>query len=100
MPAREPGPAVPGRRDERTPGDEIPIRSDPARLADGWERRFVIEGARVADYVRLYESLGYDVVADRVRAEAALDDCTDCRMLALLDFRVIYTRARSADSAR
>jgi hypothetical protein len=82
------------------PGDralpaETRLQADPARVAEGWEPRFVIEGARVADLVRLYESLGFEVIAEPVRAEEAMDDCTDCRLVALLDFRMIYTRARS-----
>ena len=72
---------------------------DPARLGEGWERRFVIERSRVADHVRLYESLGFEVIAEPARPEEAGIDCTDCRIIALLDFRVIYTRARQSQAA-
>ena len=70
------------------------LRADPARLAEGWERRFVIEGRRAEDCVRLYESLGFDVIADPVRAEDVAEDCTDCGLLAQFEFRMLYTRPR------
>jgi hypothetical protein len=71
------------------------IRPDPARLAEGWERRFVVEARRAEEYVRLYESIGYEVAADPVRREQVDEDCDDCRVVLLLDFRTIYTRART-----
>jgi len=79
---------------------ESRLQANPALLAEGWERRFVIEGARVAEYVRLYESLGFEVIAEPVHAEGAQDDCTDCRIIAFLEFRLIYTRAKQSNAAR
>lgn len=110
MPARDRDDPAPDRpepaRDTVSPAEvrrlaaESWLQADPARLAEGWERRFVIEGARAADFVRLYESLGFDVIAEPVRADDAGEDCHDCRIVALLDFRMIYTRARRADVTR
>ena len=70
------------------------VRPDPARLDQGWVRRFVIEARRAEEYVRLYESIGYDVVADPVRREQVDDRCDDCRVVLLLDYRTIYTRSK------
>ncbi|HET9952475.1 MAG TPA: hypothetical protein VFS09_11845 [Candidatus Eisenbacteria bacterium] len=72
------------------------IAPDPARLAEGWERRFVVEGRRAPEYVELYESLGFDVAADPVRREQVADECDDCRLALLMEFRTIYTRPRRA----
>ena len=72
------------------------VRPDPARLEQGWVRRFVIEARRAEEYVRLYESIGYDVVADPVRREQVDDRCDDCRVVLLLDYRTIYTREKEA----
>lgn len=77
---------------------ESQLEGDPALLAAGWERRFVIEKTRLADCVRLYESLGFEVIAEPVRVEEAMEDCQDCRVLALLEFRMIYTRRAGARS--
>ena len=68
------------------------IRPDPARIAEGWEPRFVVEARRVPEYVDLYASLGFEVLADPVRRDHVAPSCSDCRVAILLDFRTIYTR--------
>ncbi len=65
---------------------EAQVEADPARIADGWERRFIADGPRVAEMVALYESLGYEVVADPIRAEQLDDECVDCQVLMQLAF--------------
>jgi len=70
------------------------IRPDPARVADGWERRFLADPARAREATELYEQLGFEVAADPVRAEDLTDDCADCRLIAAIGFRVIYTRRK------
>jgi hypothetical protein len=70
------------------------IEADPARLAEGWSRRFIIEGARAGEMIRLYEELGYEVCADPIRGETVSNDCVDCRLVMMLDFKMIYTRRR------
>ena len=75
---------------------ESSIRPDPARLADGWERRFVIEARRVEEYVRLYEAAGYEVAADPVRPEQVEESCGDCRAVLALEYRTVYTRRPGA----
>ncbi len=65
---------------------------DPARLEAGWERRFVADGQRADEAIRLYEELGFEVAADPVPPEALTGACTDCQLLMLLRFRTIYTR--------
>ncbi|HSM09320.1 MAG TPA: hypothetical protein VLA33_09920 [Gemmatimonadota bacterium] len=71
---------------------EAHLHPDPARVADGWERRFVTDAKRAAEAVELYESLGFEVVADPVRPEEMGEQCDTCRLLVLLKFRTIYTR--------
>jgi hypothetical protein len=75
---------------------EARIAPDPARLAAGWERRFVTDSSRVAEMVRLYEELGWEAVADPIRPEQLVGDCDDCRVAAQLRFVTIYTRPRRA----
>ena len=74
--------------------DEKTLAADPARLAAGWEPRFVADGRRAEEAVALYESLGFDVAADPVRIETLDPDCADCQLVMLLGFRTIYTRKR------
>ena len=72
------------------------ISADPERLAAGWARRFVVEARRAPEYVDLYASLGLEVCADPVRREQVADECDDCRIAILLEFRTIYTRSRGS----
>jgi hypothetical protein len=68
------------------------IRPDPARLAAGWELRFVIEKARAADLALLYVKSGFEVAQDPVAPELLDDECMDCRLVAQLEYVSIYTR--------
>jgi hypothetical protein len=92
----EPAPIIPlaslvrGEAHRSVAGERI--RPDPARLAAGWERRFVIERPRAADLARLYEESGFEVALDPVAPELLEDDCTDCRLVARLEYVMLYTR--------
>ena len=68
------------------------IHADPARVADGWERRFIADGPRVEEMIQLYRELGYEVVADPIEPEHLGGDCEDCQLVIRLRFRMIYTR--------
>lgn len=70
------------------------IEGDPARIADGWQRRFIADARRAKEATELYERLGYEVCADPVKPEEVGTDCGDCQLLAALQFKVIYTRRR------
>lgn len=71
------------------------IKPDPARVAAGWERRFVIERSRVADFVVLYEESGFEVAVDSVAPELLEDECADCALVARLDYVQVYVRRRA-----
>ncbi len=70
------------------------LEGDPQRLADGWQRRFIADGRRAQEMIELYESLGYEVVAEPVRPDEIGEDCDDCQLAALLKFVTIYTRKK------
>lgn len=70
------------------------VRPDPARVAAGWDRRFVIEAARAADLVKLYEDVGFEVAVDPVSPGQLQDECLDCRLVARLGFAQVYVRRR------
>jgi len=75
---------------------EAQLQADPARVADGWERRFIADGARAEEAIQLYESLGFEVVADPLQADELAEECDDCLLVALMKFRTIYTRRKDA----
>ncbi|OGF22408.1 MAG: hypothetical protein A2V63_10090 [Candidatus Eisenbacteria bacterium RBG_19FT_COMBO_70_11] len=68
------------------------IEADPARVAEGWERRFVADGARAEEMIALYRELGFEVVADPIRPDHIGDQCESCQLLIRLQFKMIYTR--------
>lgn len=71
---------------------EARLVPDPARLAAGWERRFVADAARTEEALRLYAELGFEVCADPLEPAQLTGECADCRLLMLRTFRTIYTR--------
>ena len=77
---------------------ESQIEGDPQRIADGWERRFIADGRRAEEMMRLYSDLGFEVCADPVSPNEVGEDCDDCQLLAALQFKIIYTRKREGDS--
>ena len=79
-------------REARRVLSEDQLRADPARLAEGWERRFVADALRAKEAVEVYQQLGFEVAADPIRVEDVDSVCTDCRVATLLGFRMIYTR--------
>lgn len=68
------------------------VAPDPRRVAEGWERRFIADETRAAEMMRLYQELGFETAADPIRSEDVGDDCGDCRLVAALRFKMIYTR--------
>jgi hypothetical protein len=73
---------------------ETQLTADPVLIAEGWERRFVTDGRRAAEAVELYEELGYEVRAETVRREELENECEDCQLVLLMQFRTIYTRRK------
>ena len=80
------------RQEEHRVLSSAALAADPARLAAGWERRFLADGPRAAEAVALYESLGFEVAADPLAGPDLPADCTDCKLATLLAFKTIYTR--------
>ncbi len=73
---------------------EAQLTADPVLIAEGWERRFVTDGRRAAEAVELYEELGYEVRAETVRREELENECEDCQLVLLMQFKTIYTRKK------
>ncbi len=71
---------------------DMQIKPDPALVSQGWEPRFVGDARQVKEATGLYTELGYEVRAEPVPAEQLGDECSDCKILILLQFKTIYTR--------
>lgn len=73
---------------------------DPARLQEGWEYRFVQQGERAEEMIRLYRELGFEVASDPVPGGGGAGGCTDCFAGTRLEFRSIYTRRPGTGARR
>jgi len=73
---------------------ELQLQGDPALLADGWERRFSADPQRAEEAIQLYNQLGYEVRAEPLSPDEVRNECEDCRRLAALGFKTIYTRRK------
>lgn len=71
---------------------ETQLEADPVLVAEGWERRFVTDARRAEEVTELYEDLGYEVRAEPVRPEELENECEDCQLILLMQFKTIYTR--------
>ncbi len=84
-------------RDEKTERGLIGLvprgKSEAELIAEGWTRRFVGGPPRLQEMTELYQSLGYEVRLEPQEAKEFRDECEGC-MLALMLFRVIYTRPK------
>ncbi len=74
---------------------EAQLEGDPERIADGWERRFIADRLRAEEAIELYTQLGYEVCSDPIMREELADDCEDCLLVARMRFVMIYTRRPS-----
>lgn len=77
---------------------EAQLAPDPARTAQGWERRFITDAHRAHELLALYHELGYEACADPVRPEELGEGCDDCQLVLLQQFKTIYTRKRRGET--
>lgn len=75
---------------------EAQFQPDPALVAEGWERRFITDATRLKEVIDLYAELGYAVRAEPLKVEEFGDDCEGCTLVALLQFKTIYTRKKNS----
>lgn len=78
---------------------EAQLEADPQRIAEGWERRFIADPQRAKEAIELYAEMGFEVCAEPVQPEELGEDCEDCRLLAQLRFKTIYTRRKKDEGA-
>jgi hypothetical protein len=73
---------------------EAQLRPNPVLVAAGWERRFIADARQAKEAMELYSQLGFEVLAEPVQAAEMGQDCEDCQVLVLLQFKTIYTRKK------
>ena len=73
---------------------EAQLKPDPELVAQGWQPRFIGDARQTKEATELYQELGFEVRAEPVPADEMGDDCSDCQVLILLQFKTIYTRKK------
>ncbi len=78
---------------KRVPAEQQ-LQADSELISEGWERRFIADARRAEEAMELYEQLGYEVRVEPAQGAELGDDCDDCQLMLLLQFKTIYTRKR------
>jgi len=60
--------------------------------SQGWSRRFISEGERLKEAVEMYESIGFEVHLEVVRAGELEEECDLCFETEAKTYYTIYTR--------
>ncbi|MFW9946426.1 MAG: hypothetical protein ACFFDX_06305 [Candidatus Odinarchaeota archaeon] len=74
-------------KDKEEKDKNIPLRGKD------WERGFTIEENRVAEYVELYESIGYEVRVEPATPDKQ-EDCQECFKTNFDNLRTIYIKRK------
>ncbi len=75
---------------DKEKGKEEKDLNIPPRGKD-WERGFTVEENRVAEYVELYESIGYEVRVESATPDE-MEDCQVCFKVNFDNLRTIYIK--------
>ncbi len=70
----------------------VGVPADPALLAEGWQRRHLAGPERAAESVKLYESMGFEVLAQKLGVSDLGDGCAHCSSVICSSYVLIYTR--------
>ena len=74
--------------------DDIGVRTDPKLAAEGWERRSLVDPSRAEEFIELYESLGFEVLAQKLTPEDFSETCRDCASVVCKTYILIHTRKK------
>lgn len=66
--------------------------ADPKLVEEGWAARFVTDRQRADEVVGLYRRLGFEVRLEPLRLRDLPEGCSDCRLMLLFQFSLVYTR--------
>ncbi len=66
--------------------------ADPKLVAEGWERRFMADQARVDEATRTYTELGFEVRTEIIQPTELHDVCGAYRLATCHAYVTIYTR--------
>jgi len=65
-------------------------------ISEGWQKKATYDDPRLAEMVKMYEEIGFDVHLEPFNADNE-DGCTGCMELFPEQFKTIYTRKKSGE---
>ncbi len=68
------------------------VRDDPALVAQGWERRQLVDPDRAKETTELYRALGFEVLCKKLEPSDLGEDCESCAVAGCQGYVTIYTR--------
>jgi hypothetical protein len=74
---------------------ELSVEADPRLVAEGWVRRHLADPDRAEESIELYESMGYEVRAEKLSPADFGPGCTACAPVVGRTCVLIYTRTRA-----
>ena len=67
---------------------------DAKLVAEGWQRRFMADPARLKEATQLYTEMGFEVRAETIQPTELSEVCGSCRVATCHAYVTIYTRKR------
>ncbi len=74
------------------PADELSVQADPKLIAEGWERRHLVDPDRAKESVELYTAMGFEVKECTLNPADFGPMCQSCASAVCRTYVMIYTR--------
>ncbi len=69
--------------------------ADAQLAAEGWQRRFMADPARLEEAIQLYTEMGFEVRSEAIQPNELSEVCGSCRAATCQAYVTIYTRKRT-----
>ncbi|HAP93414.1 MAG TPA: hypothetical protein DCM26_02165 [Desulfotomaculum sp.] len=61
---------------------------------EGWTKKFTAREPQLSEYVKMYESLGFEVYLQSLEVDEKGDQCRECFKTGGDQYKAIYTRKK------
>ena len=78
--------------------DTREIKGDDALIAQGWERRSILDEPRLSEVVEMYKDMGLEVKVVELKPEMIEEGCGTCLVAGLERYKVVYTRGKLGET--
>ncbi len=74
--------------------EDVGAQVDPILAAQGWERRQLVDPERAQEFIELYESLGFEVLAKKLTPEDFAKACQEGASVVCQTYVLLHTRKK------